>query len=97
MIVHQIDINNEMKLISEALADEQQGPPMGDFLSAKIHEAFTLTADKMAQIGLVTQDERIALSSAIGDALDAFKQSCEEKCGEATTKVLSREMAMTLM
>jgi hypothetical protein len=97
VIVHQIDINNEMKLISEALADEQQGPPMGDFLSAKIHEAFTLTADKMAQIGLVTQDERIALSSAIGDALDAFKQSCEEKCGEATTKVLSREMAMTLM
>lgn len=97
MAAHPMDINSEIKLISEALASEQQGPPMGDFLSAKIHEAFTLTADKMAQIGLVSQDERIALSSAIGDALDAFKQSCEEKCGEVTAKRLSREMAMTLM
>jgi len=51
----------------------------------------------MAQIGLVTQDERIALSSAIGDALDAFKQACSEKCGEVSAKPLSRDMAMTLM
>jgi hypothetical protein len=92
-----MDLNKELLELKEDLEVTQQGPPLGDFLSAKIHEAFTLTADKMAQIGLVTQDERIALSSAIGDALDAFKQACSEKCGEVSAKPLSREMAMTLM
>jgi hypothetical protein len=92
-----MDLNKELQALKENIEGEAQGPPLGDFLSAKIHEAFTLTADKMAQIGLVTQDERIALSSAIGDALDAFKEACAEKCGEASQKPLSREMAMTLM
>lgn len=92
-----MNFNDEIKIFCETLADDQQGPPLGDFLSAKIHEAFTRTADKMAQLGLVSQDERISLSSAIGDALDAFKQACTEKCGEAVSKQLSRETAMTLM
>jgi hypothetical protein len=92
-----MDLNKEILALTEDMEMTQQGPPLGDFLSAKIHEAFTLTADKMAQIGLVNQEERISLSSAIGDALDAFKQACAEKCSEASSKPLSREMAMTLM
>lgn len=94
-----MDLNNEIKKLAECMGmgGYQQGPILGDFLSAKIHEAFTLTADKMAQLGLVSQDERIALSSAIGDALDAFKASCAEKCGQATSKPLDKDTAMTLM
>lgn len=44
----------------------------GTWFEAQIHREFTLVADSMFGNGYLTRDERIALSSAIGEALDAF-------------------------
>lgn len=48
---------------------------LGAFLQARIHRAFTLIADEMAALGIVDVEQRKALSSAIGDALEAFAGS----------------------
>ena len=48
---------------------------IGSFLQAKLHEVFTVTADKMAQMGLMTTEERIALSGSAGDMLEALRDS----------------------
>lgn len=45
---------------------------MGAVYEAEIHRNFTNLADGMYATGRLTREERIALSSAIGDALDAF-------------------------
>ena len=49
----------------------------GDWLEARLHLTFTEIADGMFGDGRLTRDERIALSSAIGDALDAFRAGVE--------------------
>lgn len=48
------------------------------YLEAGIHRTFTEAADNHFAQGYVTRDERIALSSAIGEALQAFSASVEE-------------------
>lgn len=50
----------------------------GQWFEATIHRDFTLTADNMFGDGYLTRDERLALSSAIGDALDSFRGSLEK-------------------
>lgn len=50
----------------------------GQWLEASIHREFTLTADSLFGNGYVTRDERIAMSAAIGSALDAFTAALEE-------------------
>ncbi|MGI5233852.1 hypothetical protein [Actinoallomurus sp. CA-142502] len=52
-----------------------EGRNVGAWLESRIHAEFTDLADDMYGGGRVTRDERIALSSAIGDALDAFTKS----------------------
>lgn len=49
----------------------------GSWFEASIHREFTLVADSMFGNGYLTREERIALSSAIGDGLDAFRESLE--------------------
>lgn len=49
-----------------------------DYLTAYIHRAFTTEADEAAMDGLLSQDERKALSAAIGDALGAFNASIDQ-------------------
>jgi hypothetical protein len=46
-----------------------------NWLEARIHSDFTDTADYLFGQGYVTREERVALSSAIGDALEAFNSS----------------------
>lgn len=49
-----------------------------DYLEACIHQAFTMDADHMLQEGLISREERISLSSAIGNALDTFRSQVSE-------------------
>lgn len=51
---------------------------LGNWLEARIHLAFTQIADDLFGGGRLTREERIALSGAIGDALDAFNAAVAE-------------------
>lgn len=53
-----------------------------DLLAAKIHQAFTVAADQLAQRGYVNQEERIPLSGAIGKMLDMFNQEIDNTVAE---------------
>lgn len=57
--------------------DLAEARTIGAWLESKIHAAFTGLTDCMYGDGQLTRDERIALSSAIGDALDAFVKRVE--------------------
>jgi cation transport regulator ChaB len=46
-------------------------------LTTRIHKAFTVAADDLCALGYMTQEQRIALSGAIGDALDRFNEVLE--------------------
>jgi hypothetical protein len=56
----------------------QEARNTGEWLEARIHLMFTEIADGMFGEGRLTRDERLALSSAIGRALDAFRGQVEE-------------------
>lgn len=50
-------------------------------LQAKIHQSFTVAADELALRGYMDVEERIALSSNIGDALKSFAQAIDPQVG----------------
>jgi hypothetical protein len=50
---------------------------VGQWVESAIHRDFTVMADNMAAEGRLSREERIALSSAIGDALASFVASVE--------------------
>ncbi len=49
-----------------------------DWFEALLHLDFTRRADRMLADGRISRDERVALSSAIGDALDTFHTAVVE-------------------
>ena len=53
-------------------ATVQEARNIGQWVESRIHRDFTILADDMAGDGRLTREERISLSSAIGDALTAF-------------------------
>lgn len=53
---------------------------VGTWFESRIHSAFTGMADDMFGEGRLTRDERISLSSAIGDGLQAFTSRVEADC-----------------
>ena len=57
--------------VLESTLSEQKSS-VGNFLVSKIHEGYTVAADRAFAAGYLTQDERIAMSDAISDALKAF-------------------------
>lgn len=62
-------------LLESARSDGKEfveGRNVGGWLEARLHERFTCLADDMYGDGYLTREERIALSSAVGDALRAF-------------------------
>lgn len=68
-------------------SEADPGPPLqvlrearnvGQWFEAEIHRNFTMVADGQFGDGQLTRDERIALSSAIGDALDAFARKLSQ-------------------
>jgi Sec-independent protein translocase protein TatA len=58
--------------VSEAAARLLEARNVGQWFEAQIHQSFTAIADNQFGDGRLTREERIALSSCIGDALDAF-------------------------
>lgn len=58
----------------EALQEEAGEVTLRDFLQARMHEAITVSADKLAQMGVVSSEERISLSGLVGDTLRAFSE-----------------------
>jgi hypothetical protein len=59
-------------LESAGQAEVTESRNIGQWIESRIHRDFTVTADDMAGDGRLTREERISLSSAIGDALNAF-------------------------
>lgn len=86
-----------LKKIKVELLEEKQRPTVGEFLQARVHEAVTVSADKMAQMGVMTTDERIALSSAVGGMLEAFRKAMQEKCAEAANSPIPEDAMDRLM
>lgn len=60
-----------LQLLESAMS-VREARNVGAFLESRIHQFFTSIADDMYGDGKLTRDERITLSSAIGDALSAF-------------------------
>lgn len=52
---------------------------VGEWMEARLHHDFTVRADEMFGEGYLTREERIILSSAIGDALEVFRATVEAK------------------
>lgn len=66
------------KLIESAISKGlQEARNVAEWLEAFIHATFTSRVDDGFGEGYITRDERLALSAAIGDALDAFHASVE--------------------
>ncbi len=51
---------------------------LGAIAGSKIHEAYTVAMDGIYRLGHLTQEQRIDLSSAIAEALDAFHEEIGE-------------------
>lgn len=63
--------------VLESQREIQEKRNIGEFFEAQIHRDFTNIADYQFGDGLISREERISLSSAIGDALNAFRSSIE--------------------
>lgn len=72
--------------MNEFLRRLQEARNTGEWLESRLHLMFTEIADGMFGEGRLTRDERIALSSAIGGALDAFRTKVEEVAAQLYTR-----------
>jgi len=67
------------------------------FLQSRIHESFTRAADQLYAMGILTTEERIAISSCIGDALEAFSNIMSEKVPDASDMEVPVEIAQEIL
>jgi hypothetical protein len=67
-------------LKSKQKAKVAEARNVGHWLESRMHKSFTEMADDMFGDGRLTRDERIALSSAVGDGLQAFSARVEADC-----------------
>lgn len=63
--------------VMEAAATVQEARNIGAWMEARMHSMFTSIADEFYGDGRLTREERIALSSGLGDALVAFTATIE--------------------
>jgi bacterioferritin (cytochrome b1) len=78
-------------------------PTVRMLLEARVHEAFTVTADYLYSVGLLERDERVSLSGLVGDLLDAFGGAMPYDLGvrplnsvpQVETKVVTKGSAKT--
>lgn len=61
-----------VQILESAAVEVEESRNVGQWIESRIHRDFTVTADDMAGEGRLTREERISLSAAIGDALNAF-------------------------
>jgi hypothetical protein len=67
-----------LELLEAAQKDEiYEAGSVGASIEARIHTAFTIMCDEMYACGRITRDERIGLSTSVGDALGAFVSRVE--------------------
>src|SRR5437762_734035 len=64
---------------------------IGAWIEAQLHNALTDIADQMYGNGQLTRDERITLSNAVGDALQAFTARVEADAAQLFTRDLYEE------
>lgn len=57
-------------------------PSVSGFFQAHIHRVFSSAADELATVGFLSTPERIALSKAIGDGLEAFAAAIDPAVGD---------------
>jgi hypothetical protein len=81
--------HNVVRLTKEA-ADERN--TVGTTLEGRIHESFTVAADKMYQAGLMSTKERIGLSGAIGEMLGKFRKSIDKDVASRTMTDRAHEL-----
>ena len=67
------------------------------FLQSRIHSSFTLAADQLYAMGLLTTDDRIAISSCIGEALSTFTDIMAEKVSDAANIEVPLEVAQEIL
>lgn len=71
-----------VEVLEAARTQLAEGGTVGAWLESRIHLAFTEMADNMYGRGGLTRPERIALSSAISDALTAFTDAIEKNAAQ---------------
>lgn len=59
-------------------SEQTKSANMADWCESRIHQQFTVMADDLFGNGMLTREERIGLSNAIGNALDAFHTRLQE-------------------
>lgn len=74
------------RLMDDLAGRAQKAATIGSYFEARIHQDFTNLADTLRGEGHLTREERIALSSCIGDALQAFNDAVASKLSPATQK-----------
>ena len=64
---------------------------VAEWLESRLHLELTQIGDHMFGQGHLTRDERIARSSAVGDALDAFRKVVEERAPQLYRRDLGQD------
>lgn len=63
----------------KAEPDPGEGTTLGNLVQSRIHRAFTTLCDDLYGLGKMSTEERIALSSSIGDSLDLLSEAMEKQ------------------
>lgn len=69
---------DEGEEMAESVRSLVEAANLGNWLESRLHLSFTMLADDLFGDGRLTRAERVALSGAIGDALDAFNAAVAE-------------------
>lgn len=75
-------------------AMQEGATTIGNFLQSTIHAGFTLAADRVFGAGYLTQEERIALATAISRALQAFDQTMEQEHPQLRERTIPTSVAL---
>jgi len=60
------------------VAENKDGPSVQSVLEGNIHSSFTVLADILYAMGYIAKEERLELSSAIGDSLDELAKTADK-------------------
>ncbi len=56
----------------------QKSSTVGKLVTSRVHKAFTVLCDDLHAMGAMNKEERIGLSSSVGDSLDILEEKMEE-------------------
>lgn len=84
-------------LRESAVAKIREARNIGQWIESRLHLELTQLADNMFGDGRLTREERIALSGAVGDALQAFVADLEKSAPQLYTRDLWADPAALAM